>query len=70
MPAPMILSRSKLTAAISSWRGLVAAILVAGAMAGLAGGFLCVADVKIFSVGMTVGTGFLALAMDIENSTK
>jgi ABC-type uncharacterized transport system permease subunit len=39
------------------------AAIIAGAMAGFAGGFLCVADVKIFSIGMTVGTGFIALAI-------
>ncbi len=39
------------------------AIAIAGAMAGFAGGFLCVADVKIFSIGMTVGQGFIALAI-------
>ncbi len=38
-------------------------IAIAGAMAGFAGGFLCVADVKIFSIGMTVGQGFIALAI-------
>ncbi|MCC6793051.1 MAG: ABC transporter permease, partial [Thermomicrobiales bacterium] len=36
---------------------------IAGAMAGFAGGFLCVADVKIFSIGMTVGAGFISLAI-------
>jgi general nucleoside transport system permease protein len=39
------------------------AIAIGGMMAGFAGGFLCVADVKIFSVGMTVGQGFIALAI-------
>ena len=39
------------------------AITIAGAMAGFAGGFLCVADLKIFNIGMTVGTGFIALAI-------
>ena len=39
------------------------AALIAGAMAGLAGAFLAVADLKIFQVGMTVGTGFIALAL-------
>lgn len=38
-------------------------IVIGGAMAGFAGGFLCVADVKIFSIGMTVGQGFIALAI-------
>jgi simple sugar transport system permease protein len=39
------------------------AALIAGSMAGLAGAFLSVADLKIFQVGMTVGTGFIALAL-------
>jgi ABC-type uncharacterized transport system permease subunit len=39
------------------------AALIAGMMAGLAGAFLSVADLKIFQVGMTVGTGFIALAL-------
>ena len=39
------------------------AALIAGAMAGLAGAFLSVADLKIFQIGMTVGTGFIALAL-------
>lgn len=39
------------------------AILIGGAMAGLAGAFLAVADLKLFQVGMTVGTGFIALAI-------
>jgi ABC-type uncharacterized transport system permease subunit len=39
------------------------AALIAGAMAGLAGAFLSVADLKIFQVGMTVGMGFIALAL-------
>jgi simple sugar transport system permease protein len=39
------------------------AALIAGTMAGLAGAFLSVADLKIFQVGMTVGMGFIALAL-------
>lgn len=39
------------------------AIVVGGAMAGLAGAFLSVADLKLFQVGMTVGMGFIALAI-------
>jgi simple sugar transport system permease protein len=39
------------------------AITIGGAMAGLAGAFLAVADLKIFQVGMTVGQGFIALAI-------
>lgn len=36
---------------------------IAGGMAGLAGAFLSVSDLKIFQVGMTVGAGFIALAL-------
>lgn len=39
------------------------AIVVGGAMAGFAGAFLSVADLKLFQVGMTVGMGFIALAI-------
>ncbi len=39
------------------------AIAIAGVMAGFAGGFLCVSDVKIFTINMTVGQGFIALAI-------
>ena len=39
------------------------AAVIAGTMAGLAGAYLSVADLKIFQVGMTVGTGFIALAL-------
>jgi simple sugar transport system permease protein len=39
------------------------AALIAGTMAGLAGAFLAVGDLKIFQVGMTVGMGFIALAL-------
>jgi simple sugar transport system permease protein len=39
------------------------AALIAGTMAGLAGAYLSVADLKIFQVGMTVGMGFIALAL-------
>jgi general nucleoside transport system permease protein len=39
------------------------AIVIAGALAGFAGGFLCVADVGIFTTNMTVGQGFIALAL-------
>lgn len=39
------------------------AIMFAGSMAGAAGGFLCVADVGIFTTNMTVGQGFIALAL-------
>jgi simple sugar transport system permease protein len=39
------------------------AAVIAGTMAGLAGAYLSVADLQIFQVGMTVGTGFIALAL-------
>ena len=39
------------------------AILIGGGLAGMAGGFLSVADVRIFTTGMTVGQGFIALAL-------
>jgi simple sugar transport system permease protein len=39
------------------------AIAIGGMMAGFAGGYLCVADLKIFTIGMTVGQGFIALAI-------
>ncbi len=39
------------------------AIGIAGTMAGFGGAFLAVADLKIFQVGMTVGQGFIALAI-------
>lgn len=39
------------------------AIVIDGALAGFAGGFLCVADVGIFTTNMTVGQGFIALAL-------
>lgn len=38
-------------------------IVLAGVMAGFAGAFLAVADLKIFTIGMTVGQGFIALAI-------
>ena len=39
------------------------AIGLGGIMAGFAGGYLSVADLKIFTIGMTVGQGFIALAI-------
>jgi general nucleoside transport system permease protein len=39
------------------------AIVIGGTMAGFAGAFLAVADLKFFQVGMTVGQGFIALAI-------
>ena len=44
--------------ACATWRWRLA-----GVMAGFAGGYLCVADLKIFTIGMTVGQGFIALAI-------
>jgi len=40
-----------------------AAIAIGGAMAGLAGAYLAVVDLKLFQVGMTAGLGFIALAI-------
>ncbi len=39
------------------------AIALAGMTAGFAGAFLSVADLRIFTIGMTVGQGFIALAI-------
>ena len=39
------------------------AMSLAGIMAGFAGAFLAVADLRIFTIGMTVGQGFIALAI-------
>jgi simple sugar transport system permease protein len=50
-------------AGVSVERVRYLAIGFAGAMAGAAGGFLCVADVGIFTTNMTVGQGFMALAL-------
>lgn len=46
------------------------AIAIAGTMAGFGGGFLAVADLKIFQVGMTVGQGFIALALAMVGQWK
>ncbi len=40
-------------------------LLFAGALAGMAGGYLSLADVPYFTPGMTVGRGFIALAIVI-----
>ena len=40
-------------------------LLFAGTMAGIAGGYLSLADVPYFTPGMTVGRGFIALAIVI-----
>lgn len=50
-------------AGVSVARTRYLAIALAGIMAGFAGGYLCVADLRIFTVGMTVGQGFIALAI-------
>jgi simple sugar transport system permease protein len=39
------------------------AIATGGIMAGFAGAYLAVADLRIFTEGMTVGSGFIALAI-------
>lgn len=39
------------------------AMLLGGTLGGLAGAFLSVAELRFFSVGMTVGTGFIAIAI-------
>lgn len=39
------------------------AMLLGGALGGLAGAFLSVAELRFFNVGMTVGTGFIAIAI-------
>jgi simple sugar transport system permease protein len=38
-------------------------MLLGGALGGLAGAFLSVAELRFFNVGMTVGTGFIAIAI-------
>lgn len=40
-----------------------AAITIAGTMAGFAGAFLCLGDLSFFEPGITVGQGFIALAL-------
>jgi general nucleoside transport system permease protein len=50
-------------AGVSVERVRYVAIAIGGALAGFAGGFLCVADVGIFTTNMTVGQGFIALAL-------
>jgi simple sugar transport system permease protein len=39
------------------------AIVIGGGMAGLAGAFLAAVDLRVFQEGMTVGQGFIALAL-------
>jgi len=50
-------------AGVSVARVRYGAIAIGGSLAGFAGAFLCVADVGIFTTGMTVGQGFIALAL-------
>lgn len=50
-------------AGVNVARTRMVAAVIAGGAAGLAGAFLCVADVRIFTVNMTVGQGFIALAL-------
>jgi simple sugar transport system permease protein len=50
-------------AGVSVARVRYTAIAIGGGLAGFAGGFLCVADVGIFTTNMTVGQGFIALAL-------
>ncbi len=50
-------------AGVNVYRTRYMAIALGGIMAGFAGAFLAVADLRIFTVGMTVGQGFIALAI-------
>jgi simple sugar transport system permease protein len=50
-------------AGVDVGRVRLAAASIGGAMAGVAGAFLAVVDLKLFQPGMTVGTGFIALAL-------
>jgi simple sugar transport system permease protein len=50
-------------AGINVARTRYCAIAIGGTMAGFAGAFLAVADLKFFQVNMTVGQGFIALAI-------
>src|SRR5215216_5551377 len=50
-------------AGINVTRTRYLAIAIGGTMAGFAGAFLAVADLKFFQIGMTVGQGFIALAL-------
>ncbi|MFT4038297.1 MAG: ABC transporter permease [Thermomicrobiales bacterium] len=50
-------------AGVNVLRTRYVAALIVGGMAGLAGAFLSVSDLKIFQVGMTVGAGFIAIAL-------
>ncbi len=56
---PMAVDAAGVSVAVVRYK----AIILAGALAGAAGGFLCVADVGIFTTNMTVGQGFIALAL-------
>jgi ABC-type uncharacterized transport system permease subunit len=50
-------------AGVSVARIRMLSIAIGSSLAGFAGGFLCVADVGIFTTNMTVGQGFIALAL-------
>lgn len=50
-------------AGVSVPRTRYAAIALGGALAGLAGAYLAVVDLRLFQVGMTAGLGFIALAI-------
>lgn len=50
-------------AGVSVARTRYLAIALGGALAGLAGAFLSVADLQFFNPGMTVGQGFIAIAL-------
>jgi ABC-type uncharacterized transport system permease subunit len=50
-------------AGIDVARTRTAALALGGALAGLAGAYLSVVDLKLFQVGMTAGLGFIALAL-------
>jgi simple sugar transport system permease protein len=50
-------------AGVSVARTRYLAIAIGGAMAGMAGAFMAAVDLKVFQDGMTVGQGFIALAL-------
>jgi len=50
-------------AGVNVYRVRYAAIIIGGAMAGLGGAFLSVGDLNFFVPGMTLGQGFIALAL-------
>ncbi len=50
-------------AGVNVWGVRYLAVIIAGAMAGLGGAFLSVSDLNFFVPGMTVGQGFIAIAI-------